>query len=192
MRRFVAARLATPLGQQSIAAPFSLFPITISGAACDGRPLRFPATGMRLLFPHLPPVKHKEACNSQVSPRACTSPPPPRGPAHTCTSQGPRVSSQAVPPSPEAACLRAAWGPVRACLRHDSCLPVLRSDRWASSARGRQESVKVLDLEGQAWDLKFSQKQSAAGHVARYVAGIGPWMRTWGVRAGDKVMRAWS
>ena len=45
----------------------------------------------------------------------------------------------------------------------------------------------MQDLDGKAWDMKFSQKQSAAGHVARYIAGIGPWMRTWGVRAGDRV-----
>ena len=64
----MAARLAISPGQQTVAAPFSVFPITITAQACDGRPLRFPATGMRLLFPHLPPLKHKQACNMQVLP----------------------------------------------------------------------------------------------------------------------------
>ena len=45
----------------------------------------------------------------------------------------------------------------------------------------------MRDAEGGVWDMKFSMKKSEAGNVARYVAGIGPWMRCWGCQPGDEI-----
>ena len=50
-----------------------------------------------------------------------------------------------------------------------------------------QAGVAVEDAEGQMFDMKFSIKRSDAGNIARYIAGVGVWMRAWACREGDTI-----